>query len=527
MTRADRPDDDHGRLVGGRYRLEELIGRGGMASVHRAIDLRLGRRVAVKMLRPKVLADPDLAMRFRREAHAATVLRHPNVVACLDTGTDDGRPYLVMEIVDGEDLASLLRRERRLPWERAVRIAGDVAIGLGVAHGRGFVHRDVKPGNILLARDGRARITDFGIARLDAEAEASLPGTTLGSVHYFSPEQAQGATTTPASDVYGLGLVLFEALTGARPFGGGSPEAIASARVGAPAPSPRTLEPGIPVWVDAIVRRALAPRPADRYPNGAALAAALDGGVVDVPGPTAGRALAPGGGRRRRTSGIAATAVAAVAVALVVFGGAPSADGPAVRTPAATAPAVVGATPTPVAVGVVSDLCEPLPGGLCPVSAGVYEPTTFRPGLSFTLTDGWSVARAYDDAIVLRRPEGYVTIARDVRVLVRGEPRRVPADRLLSHLAAHEDLRVVARDRAVFAGRSAALVDVVPAGRDRVPVFLTSEDTFSVELGTVTRFVAGDIDGDAVLLVLEGADGHVLEDVVIEAGSLLATLGGR
>jgi len=212
-------------LFGGRYRLGPVIGRGGMATIHRATDVRFEREVAVKILRPEVARDPDLAHRFRREALAATVLRHPNIVACLDTGTDGDQAYLVMALVDGEDLAARLRRSGRLAPLQAARIGLDVARALGVAHIRGIVHRDVKPGNILLAADGRAMVTDFGIARLAADAEAALPGTTLGSVHYFSPEQARGTTTTPASDVYGLGLVLFESLTGTRAWTGATSDA--------------------------------------------------------------------------------------------------------------------------------------------------------------------------------------------------------------------------------------------------------------------------------------------------------------
>jgi serine/threonine-protein kinase len=246
-----------------------------MATIHRATDVRFEREVAVKILRPEVAKDPDLAHRFRREALAATVLRHPNIVACLDTGTDGIQAYLVMALVDGEDLAARLRRSGRLAPMQAARIGLDVARALGVAHVRGIVHRDVKPGNILLAADGRAMVTDFGIARLAADAEAALPGTTLGSVHYFSPEQARGTTTTPASDVYGLGLVLFEALTGTRAWTGATSDAIALARVGAPAPSARALRPEVPASLEAVVRRALAPDPGDRYPNGMAMAAAL------------------------------------------------------------------------------------------------------------------------------------------------------------------------------------------------------------------------------------------------------------
>jgi eukaryotic-like serine/threonine-protein kinase len=259
-----------------------------MATIYRATDLRLEREVAVKILRPEVATDPDLAHRFRREALAATVLRHPNIVACLDTGTDGDQAYLVMALVDGEDLAVRLRRGGRLEPRQAARIGLDVARALGVAHVRGIVHRDIKPGNILLAADGRAMVTDFGIARLAADAEAALPGTTLGSVHYFSPEQARGRTTTPASDIYGLGLVLFEALTGTRAWTGDTTDAIALARVGAPAPSPKAVRPEVPASLDAVVRRALAPEPGDRYPNGTAMAAALEAilGASGVASPT-------------------------------------------------------------------------------------------------------------------------------------------------------------------------------------------------------------------------------------------------
>ncbi len=269
-------DGDAPRLIAERYRLGPVIGRGGMATIHRATDTRLDREVAVKLLRPEVSRDPDLAQRFRREALAATVLRHPNIVACLDTGTDGDQPFLVMDLVEGEDLAVRLRRGGRLAAMQVARIGLDVARGLGVAHLRGIVHRDIKPGNILLAADGRAMVADFGIARLAIDAEASMPGTTLGSVHYFSPEQARGLTTTPASDVYGLGLVLYEALTGRRAWSGDTTDAIALARVGAAAPSPRAVIADVPAELDAVVLRALASEPGDRYPNGSSMAAALE-----------------------------------------------------------------------------------------------------------------------------------------------------------------------------------------------------------------------------------------------------------
>src|SRR6476469_9945335 len=259
-----------------------------MATVHRAIDTKADRSVAIKLLRREVIADTDIAMRFRREALAATVLRHPNIVGCLETGTDDGQPFLVMELIEGEDLAARLRHLSRLSPSEAARIGLDVARALGVAHIRGIVHRDVKPGNILLARDGRAMVTDFGIAHLAADAEGAVPGTTLGSVHYFSPEQATGATTTPASDVYSLGLVLYESLTGRRAWSGDTTASLAAARIGSAAPSPRAIRPEIPAALDAVVVRALDPDPLRRYPNGSAMATALETaiGTPDPSSPT-------------------------------------------------------------------------------------------------------------------------------------------------------------------------------------------------------------------------------------------------
>jgi len=191
---APRGDDlaEIGQTLGGRYRLIELLGSGGMATIYRATDTQLGRDVALKLLRPEYLRDPDFASRFRQEAQAAASLSHPNVVTVYDFGEDPSGPYIVMELVDGEDLATILRRSGALPPRQSARIGAGVAQALAAAHARGLVHRDIKPGNVLIGADGRVKVADFGIARAVAEAQVTLPGTTLGSVHYFSPEQARG-----------------------------------------------------------------------------------------------------------------------------------------------------------------------------------------------------------------------------------------------------------------------------------------------------------------------------------------------
>ena len=266
-----------GTLVGGRYRLVELVGQGGMATIYRATDTQLGRDVAVKLLRSEYLRDPDFSSRFRFEARSVASLSHPNIVGVHDYGEDPSGPFIVMELVDGEDLATILRANGALPPRQAARIASAVARALAAAHAKGIVHRDVKPGNVIIGRDGQVKVTDFGIARAVAESALTLPGTALGSVHYFSPEQARGETTTEAGDIFSLGIVLFEMLTGQRPWEGDSAAAVAIARLSGPTPDPRTIRPSVPEELAAIVHRALALEPANRWSSAASFADALDG----------------------------------------------------------------------------------------------------------------------------------------------------------------------------------------------------------------------------------------------------------
>ena len=199
------------------YQILEKIGEGGMGVVYRALDTRLDRTVAIKLIRADTVGDAERKWRFVREARAASALNHPHIITIHDIDSEQGIDFIVMEYVEGTPLDRLIPKGG-LSVREAVEYGDQIASALGAAHAAGIVHRDVKPGNILLSRDGRAMVTDFGIARLAADAEGAVPGTTLGSVHYFSPEQAAGATTTPASDTYSLGLVLFEALTGRRLF---------------------------------------------------------------------------------------------------------------------------------------------------------------------------------------------------------------------------------------------------------------------------------------------------------------------
>ena len=278
-AREERGLAEIGTVLGGRYRLVELLGQGGMATIFRAVDTQLGRDVAVKLLRPEYLRDPDFSSRFRQEAQAAASLTHPNIVTTYDYGEDPSGPYIVMELVDGEDLATILRRSGPLPPRQAARIAAAVARALAASHARGLVHRDIKPGNVLIGRDGQVKVVDFGIARAIAEAQTTLPGTTLGSVHYFSPEQARGEPATAASDIYALGIVLYEMLTGVRPWEGDSAAAVGLARLSGPVPDPMAVRASVPPDLAAITRKALALDPDERFASATAMADALDGAV--------------------------------------------------------------------------------------------------------------------------------------------------------------------------------------------------------------------------------------------------------
>jgi eukaryotic-like serine/threonine-protein kinase len=279
-----------GREIGGRYRLTAPLGEGGMATLWRAIDQQLDREVAVKILRPQYSADPGFAGRFRQEARSAASLTHPNIVSVYDYGTDpDGvTQYIVMELVNGKDLSAVLHDRGRISTDDAVQVAIAVASALEAAHRRGIVHRDVKPGNILITDDGDVKVTDFGIARAVSEASMTVTGTTLGSVHYFSPEQARGDEVTGRSDVYALGIVLYEMLTGRRPFEGDSAAGVALKRLTEQPPRPMIAGQPLPAGLEAILRRALEREPEDRFPDAGSFAEALRAWRTNPDSPPAG-----------------------------------------------------------------------------------------------------------------------------------------------------------------------------------------------------------------------------------------------
>ena len=262
-------------VLANRYRIQAKIGEGGMAVVYRALDVVLRRIVAIKVLRAQYAGDPEFVDRFRREAQAAASLSHPNVVNIFDVGQDADVHYIVLEYVQGRNLKEIVREQGQLPPRRAAQIARSVARALEAAHARGLVHRDIKPHNILITVEGRVKVADFGLARAASAATLTATGMVIGSVHYFSPEQARGDAVGPASDIYSLGVVLYEMLTGAVPFRGDSPIAVALKHLQEEPVPPRQRKDPVPEWLEGVVLRALAKKPADRFAAAAGIAEAL------------------------------------------------------------------------------------------------------------------------------------------------------------------------------------------------------------------------------------------------------------
>ncbi|GGP99911.1 serine/threonine-protein kinase [Actinomadura coerulea] len=261
------------RLLGGRYELETVIGRGGMAEVYRARDRRLDRIVAVKTLRSDLARDPTFQARFRREAQSAASLNHPSVIAVYDTGEDmigdTPIPYIVMEYVDGSTLRDLLRENRALLPDKALEITDGILRALDYSHRGGIVHRDIKPANVMLTRQHEVKVMDFGIARAMADTASTMTQTAqvIGTAQYLSPEQARGERVDARSDIYSTGCVLYELLTGKPPFTGDSPVAIAYQHVREEPVPPSQVDPQIPQWADAIVLKAMAKEADHRYQN--------------------------------------------------------------------------------------------------------------------------------------------------------------------------------------------------------------------------------------------------------------------
>ncbi|MEP9391287.1 protein kinase [Gordonia sp. VNQ95] len=268
-------DEVIGSVLEDRYRIDAPIARGGMSAVYLGVDLRLGRDVAVKVMDTRYAADPQFLRRFEFEARAVAGLKHPGLVAVYDQGIDDGVAFLVMELVEGGSLRELLRERGPMPPHAVVAVADPVLGGLGTAHRAGLVHRDVKPENVLISDAGEVKVADFGLVRAVAESGVTSASVILGTAAYLSPEQVEAAHADARSDVYSMGVMMFELLTGRTPFRGDTPLALAYQRLTYDVPAPGDVIAGVPTELDEIVLRATERRPADRYADGFAMREAL------------------------------------------------------------------------------------------------------------------------------------------------------------------------------------------------------------------------------------------------------------
>jgi serine/threonine-protein kinase len=288
------------RIYSGRYELTHLVARGGMAQVYRAMDHQLDRPVALKVLFPELSVDRAFVERFRREAQAAANLSHPNIVPVFDWGHDDGTYYIVMEYVEGRPLSAVIRDPEPLPPQEVATIGASVAAALAFAHRHSVVHRDVKPGNVLITRDKQVKVTDFGIARaVNTDESLTQTGAVMGTAAYFSPEQAEGKLVDARSDIYSLGVVLYEMCVGRPPFTGDSPVAVASKHVRDDPVLPRAVNPAVPAALEAVVMKAMAKNPDDRYASAEELRADLlrfaDGRPVEAGDPAVTTMMAAAG----------------------------------------------------------------------------------------------------------------------------------------------------------------------------------------------------------------------------------------
>jgi serine/threonine protein kinase len=313
-----------GEVLADRYELEELVGTGGMSNVFRAHDRLLDRKVALKILHQQYSGDGEYVERFRREARSVAALSHPNIVTVIDRGEHGDRQFIVFEYVDGENLKRLIERRGPAPVATALELAIQIARGLSFAHQQGLVHRDVKPQNVLLNGDGQAKVTDFGIARsLDVKHGMTQTGTVLGTSDYIAPEQAQGQRVDEHTDVYSLGVVLYELLTTEVPFPGENFVAVAMRHINEPPPPVRAKRPDVSPRVEAAIQRAMAKDPADRFHTMTEFCRELEACLAEPSsvGTQVAPAVRTSHHRARRRGGLAWPLVVTLAALIAIGGG--------------------------------------------------------------------------------------------------------------------------------------------------------------------------------------------------------------
>jgi len=469
------PDVDlAGTTIAGRYSIGDLLGRGGMGEVRAGRDLRLDRDVAIKILSSRTASDPKVRRRFEAEARTAAGLVHRNVVAVYDSGDHEGTPFLVMERLPGRTLADELA-EGPIEPDRARRIVLDVLAALGAAHAAGIVHRDVKPANVLLGADGSAKVADFGIAKREDGTDLTATGSVFGTLAYVAPEQVSGGSATPRSDVYGVGVVLYEALSGRQAFPAGFPVAVAHAIEAGRATPLAELRPGLAPDLVAAVERAMATDPAARFATAAEMAHAL-GGDAEAAGAPAEPAVTPGPATGRLPTN-----------RIGPVGARPGGGDGAVRALVRSRPAVVGVGVLLAVLAVVGlvRLAGPsapgagnvgsLPESTADMPAGTYATRTFRTPLQFTLDDGWQAQAAEQaDVFALARrdtPGGYPYVSfLSVTAMLRPDrayptPSEILADDAISPVALDSAAWLTTHPRLQVLAESVETVDGVPGLR--------------------------------------------------------------
>jgi eukaryotic-like serine/threonine-protein kinase len=416
-----------GTRLNGRYRLDARIAAGGMSTVYRAFDETLQRQVAIKLMNREVSSDSDQLERFRREARAVAQLNHPHIVGVIDAGEDEGRPYIVFEYVEGETLKERIRRHGRLAISEAIAYAVEIGRALGAAHARHIVHRDVKPQNVLIDEEGTAKVTDFGIARTLEEEGLTADGPVLGTTDYVAPEQALGQHVSGQSDLYSLGIVLYEMLTGEVPFKGDNQVAVAMKHVREALPDVQTKRPEVSAALAAVVDRATAKRVEDRYADDAELIADLED-VLAIETARAGSATGevtavlktlPSKAQRRvplRVRRPALTAILLIA-ALAVLGGAVA----WLATRAHHGTGVLAQSPPKSAPSQVN-LCQTCAHAFNPLGTTPQNPDEAGYAIDNNPNDEWSTVNYYDRVLLEAGLGIYVdaaprTLARYIKIL--------------------------------------------------------------------------------------------------------------